>query len=311
MADKTHIEWTDATWNIINGCTVLSPGCTNCYAMRLAGTRLRNHPSREGLTKDSNAGPVWNGTVRLYEPLLDQPKRWSRRREIFVCAHGDLGHPAVDDRMLDKVFVAMLEAPQHIYQILTKRPERFVAYFADLPNRQREWSCYSGLDWFDGIPSNWWFGISAEDQKRYDERWHVLAQLPAAVRWVSAEPLLGALDITGHAIMPQWLVAGGESGPGARPMHPDWARGLRDQCAASGVPFLFKQWGSWVSIYDRDRDDPDWRACPRPGDWSRKRYLNLAGGQGFHGDQLHMMQNVGKKAAGRLLDGVQHDGRPA
>lgn len=311
MADGTHIEWTDATWNIINGCTVLSPGCTNCYAMRLAGTRLRHHPSREGLTRESNAGPVWNGQVRLYEPLLDQPRRWTRPRMIFVCAHGDLGHPGVDDRMLDQVFAAMLSAPQHIYQILTKRPERFTAYFADLPRRQSEMECHAGMDWFKDIPANWWFGISAEDQKRYDQRWPVLAQLPAQMRWISAEPLLGHIDILAHATQPNWVVAGGESGPGARPMHPDWARSLRDQCAAVGVAFLFKQWGSWVSIYDRDQDDPYWQSCPRPGDWNRKRYLNFAGGQGFHGDKLNMMRNVGKKAAGRLLDGVQHDGMPS
>ncbi|NBB37676.1 DUF5131 family protein [Sphingobium yanoikuyae] len=310
MADGTHIEWTDATWNIINGCTVLSPGCTNCYAMRLAGTRLRHHPSREGLTQDSNAGPVWNGQVRLYKTLLDQPRRWTRPRMIFVCAHGDLGHPGVDDRMLDAVFAAMLEAPQHVYQILTKRPERFAAYFADLPRRQSDMECHAGMDWFKDIPANWWFGISAEDQTRYDQRWPVLAQLPAQVRWISAEPLLGHIDILAHATQPNWVVAGGESGPGARPMHPDWARSLRDQCAAVGVAFLFKQWGSWVSIYDRDHDDPDWQSCPRPGDWNRKRYLNFAGGQGFHGDKLNMMRNVGKKAAGRLLDGVQHDGMP-
>ncbi|OYW47347.1 MAG: hypothetical protein B7Z36_04055 [Novosphingobium sp. 12-63-9] len=108
-----------------------------------------------------------------------------------------------------------------------------------------------------------------------------------------------------------WVIAGGESGPGARPMHPDWARSLRDQCAAAGVPFHFKQWGEWVSVYDRDRDDPEWNKVPKPGDWDRKRWLNLAGGQGFHGDKLNMMRKVGKKAAGRLLDGVTHDGVPA
>lgn len=310
MADGTDIEWTDATWNIINGCTVVSPGCTNCYAMRLAGTRLRNHPSRAGLTIETKTGPAWNGAIRLYEPLLDQPRRWSRPRMIFVCAHGDLGHAGIDDHMLDKVFVAMLDAPQHIYQILTKRPERFVSYFADLRQRQHELACHAGLDWLDEIPTNWWFGISAEDQKRYDERWPVLAQLPAQIRWVSAEPLLGHLDILAHTTLPNWVVAGGESGPGARPMHPDWARSLRDQCTAAGVAFLFKQWGNWISIYDRDRDDPDWQACARPGGWDRKRWLNFAGGQGFHGDKLHMMLNVGKKAAGRLLDGVQHDALP-
>lgn len=103
---------------------------------------------------------------------------------------------------------------------------------------------------------------------------------------------------------------GGESGPSARPMHPDWVRETRDQCAAASVPFFFKQWGEWVSIYDRDREDPDWRRVPKPGDWGRKRFLNLAGGQGFHGECLHMMKRVGKRSAGRLLDGVEHNGMP-
>lgn len=106
------------------------------------------------------------------------------------------------------------------------------------------------------------------------------------------------------------VIVGGESGPGARPMHPDWARSLRDQCQAAGVAFHFKQHGEWVSIYDRDRDDPDWRKVPKPGDWDRKRWLNLAGGQGFHGDKLNMMRRVGKKRAGRLLDGRTWDEMP-
>jgi protein gp37 len=322
MADGTHIEWTDATWNIINGCTVLSPGCTNCYAMRLAGTRLRHHPSREGLTQESNAGPVWNGQVRLYEPLLHQPRRWTRPRMIFVCAHGDLGHPGVDDRMLDSVFAAMLEAPQHIYQILTKRPERFTAYFADLPRRQREMECHAGMDWLMEIPANWWFGISAEDQKRYDQRWPVLAQLPAQVRWISAEPLLGHIDILAHATQPNWVVAGGESGPGARPMHPDWARSLRDQCAAVGVAFLFKQWGSWAphEAVANEHGGVDivppvsFRSVDRWRRWESFSTSRAARDDESIGEFLApgaLAVPMSKKDAGRLLDGAQHDGMPS
>lgn len=238
MADGSHISWTGATWNIINGCTVISPGCKRCYAMKLAGTRLRNHPSREGLTEPSRAGPVWNGMVRLHEPWLDQPKRWTKPRMIFVCAHGDLGHEGVDDHMMDKVMVAMLEAPQHTYQILTKRPERFVRYFKELPRRQSDLACHAGLDAFYDIPDNWWFGISAEDQQRYDERWPVLARLQAKVRWVSAEPLLEPLDITKHMLRPRWIVVGAESGQGRRVMPLEWAYQMKGQCDDRTAFFL-------------------------------------------------------------------------
>ncbi|MGL5736257.1 MAG: DUF5131 family protein, partial [Beijerinckiaceae bacterium] len=126
------------------------------------------------------------------------------------------------------------------------------------------------------------------------------------IPWVglSMEPVLGQVILRPEWLAElNWAICGGESGPGARPMHPDWARSLRDQCQAAGVPFFFKQHGNWVSTYDRDRDDPDWCKVPKPGDWDRRRWLNLAGGQGFHGDKLNMMTNVGKARAGRLLDG--------
>ncbi len=120
MSDKSHIEWTDATWNPITGCSVLSPGCTHCYAMKLAGTRLRNHPSRAGLTTDSKAGPVWTGEVRFNAQWLLQPLGWSKPRMIFVCAHGDLFHDDVPVEWIDKVFAVMALAPQHTFQVLTK-----------------------------------------------------------------------------------------------------------------------------------------------------------------------------------------------
>ena len=121
MAQDSKIEWTDATWNPITGCSVVSPGCTNCYAMGLAGTRLKNLPSRIGLTRESKAGPVWNGQVRLNAEWLDQPLRWKRPRKIFVCAHGDLFAEAVPDEWIDRVFAVMALAPQHTFQVLTKR----------------------------------------------------------------------------------------------------------------------------------------------------------------------------------------------
>ncbi|WP_049820085.1 DUF5131 family protein [Bradyrhizobium japonicum] len=171
---------------------------------------------------------------------------------------------------------------------------------------------------------NVWLGVSTERQKEADARIPDLLATPAAVRFVSLEPLLGPIDLkyvdeginalsssTGPNL--DWVIAGGESGDGARPMHPDWARSLRDQCAAAGVPFFFKQWGAWSEFYDRDRDDPDWRNVPQVDHQMGRgatRWHNLAGGIGFHGERLVAMRNVGKGAAGRLLDGLEHNGMP-
>lgn len=317
MADHTKIEWTDATWNIITGCSVVSPGCTNCYAMRLAGTRLRNISSRAGLTRDSKAGPVWNGTIRFNEEWLDQPLRWRRQRMIFVCAHGDLFAEGVTDAMLDRVFAVMALARQHTFQVLTKRSERMREYLTALPERIKDLASNSALDGASFPLPNVWLGVSVEDQTRAEERIPVLLDTPAAVRWISAEPLLGPVDFTsidtgsgwvdslqsyiryptatlGHFLNEpidwprlDWIVAGGESGPGARPMHPDWARGIRDQCAAAGVAFTFKQWGAWASVSEVADD-----------------------GAHYSFPDGATVRRVGKRAAGRNLDGQIHDAQP-
>jgi protein gp37 len=342
MADGTHIEWTDATWNPVTGCSVVSPGCTNCYAMRLAGTRLQHHPSRHGLTRDSKAGPVWTGEVRFNESWLDQPLRWKRDRRIFVCAHGDLFAESVPDAWIDRVFAVMALAPQHIFQVLTKRagrmreyltadggraaPYRQVAFLNERLDEIRRgatrrddalayqignhgWPIYGEAgDW--PLP-NVWLGVSVEDQARADERIPDLLATPAAKRFISAEPLLGPVDLTSidlpdgdTYIEPlsgtegeereewprlDWVIVGGESGPGARPMHPDWARSLRDSCQAAGVRFFFKQWGEWVS------------AKGYPG---HRRIGHVF-------PDLYQMVRVGKKAAGRLLDGREWSEHPA
>jgi protein gp37 len=344
MADGTKIEWTDATWNILNGCSVLSPGCANCYAMRLAGTRLRHHPSRRGLTVDSRAGPVWTGEVRLHEPWLAQPLGWSRPRSIFVAAHGDLFHDAVTDEMLDKVFaVIVLCATRqigHRFQILTKRSARMRRYLTRFEGRPDEFGralAYvvrlAGLDREEGLRAiaamtwplpNVWVGVSAEDQRRADERIPDLMATPAAIRWLSAEPLLGSIILSG-GYDPQtktltdyltgdvqdgvhergdgyvtinsrfwtgpkldWVVVGGESGPGARHMHPDWVVSLHDQCKAAGTPFLFKQWGHFLP-----------------------HKVGTAEADSIRYPPGHVIYNaVGKKAAGRKLFGRTHDGIP-
>ena len=295
MADHTHIEWTDATWNPITGCRVVSEGCRNCYAMRLAGTRLAHHPSRAGLTRQTADGRhVWTGEVRLNAEWLDQPLRWRRPRQIFVCAHGDLFAEGVPDEWLDKVFRVMARAPQHTFQVLTKRPKRMRDYLTRFkpaatghpedPEGHRPYITRDGVaasSREDGSPlfhasegwplPNVWLGVSVEDQATADARIPLLLETPAAVRWISAEPLLGPVDLyngdpdprlDGHCATQtfigdwwergddpkgpprhgvDWVVVGGESGPGSRPMHPDWARSLRDQCAAAGTAFFMKQ----------------------------------------------------------------------
>lgn len=364
MADGTKIEWTDATWNPITGCAVVSPGCTNCYAMRLAGTRLRHLSSRAGLTRDSKAGPVWTGETRLNKAELRKPLRWRRPRKIFVCAHGDLFAESVPDDWIDRVFAVMALAPQHTFQVLTKRARRMRDYLATRAgdwqtvwpdanppgslqiSRHEQREIMGGAPWATLQPPsfplpNVRLGVSAEDQTRADERIPDLLATPAAVRWVSAEPLLGPIDFLGEEMngpltngVPtaeqvandptgwrvirygvsrlDWIVAGGESGAGARPMHPAWARSIRDQCVEAGVPFFFKQVGEWASVLDRDRDDPDFRAdyAGMLKDGGDLCWLNLAGGRGFHGQQFHVMRRVGKARAGRLLDGREHNDMP-
>lgn len=339
MADNTHIEWTDATWNPITGCSIVSPGCTNCYAMALAGTRLKNHQSRKGLTKQVNGKHVWTGEVRFNAEWLDQPLRWTKPRMIFVCAHGDLFAEGVPDEWIDQVFAVMALCPQHTFQVLTKRPRWMKRYLSDPATVARVYDRVMDMVVVDGAKAilttrrthdvappgnkvmlglwplpNVWIGVSVEDQKRADERRHPMAELAAEgwTTWASYEPALGPVDWRGWEFL-KWLVSGGESGPDARPSHPDWHRTARDFCAAYGIPYLFKQWGNWIAALDRGREDPDWRA-DYSGEFNQTRkdiaWLNLAGGTGFHGTRFHVMRRVNKSAAGRLLDGVEHNAFP-
>ncbi|KPU91115.1 hypothetical protein APR50_17300 [Variovorax paradoxus] len=335
MADHSNIEWTDATWNPITGCSVTSPGCKRCYAMKLAGTRLQHHPSRAGLTRNSEAGPVWTGDVRFNEEWLRQPLGWKRARMIFVCAHGDLFHESVPDDWIDRVFAVMALAKQHTFQVLTKRAARMRAYFANpvrealigqqIVRLQLERDGCPIAVW-SGLPlDNVWLGVSVEDQKRADERIALLLQVPARVRYLSIEPLLGAVSFEGMFANTSdmrdgtnvlekidWVIVGGESGPGARPMHPEWARSLRDQCEAIGVPFFFKQWGEWAP-----RDPLCW-------DGKSERFVAFVDGSGYvpEGKDLPrvlvdtsmpscvQLHRVGKQIAGRQLDGREWNEMP-
>jgi protein gp37 len=310
MADGSKIEWTEATWNPLVGCTKVSPGCDNCYAEGVVN-RFAGHNS---------AFPHRFDVVTIRDDrMLTQPLRWRRPRRIFVNSLSDLFHADVPDAFIASVFGVMALAPQHTFQLLTKRHGRMRSLltsraFADLFHRvicdAADWDVRQPAAAVDGALAligetalaplpNVWLGVSVEDQHWADIRIPALADTPAAVRWISAEPLLGPIDLTTgllHALLrhgPAWVVVGGESGPGARPMHPGWARDLRDQCAQAGVPFLFKQWGALVT----EEQSPQDITLPSTS------YRLL-------GDDGPSFWRVGKKAAGRELDGHTHDGYP-
>jgi len=260
VSDKSAIEWTDATWNPVRGCSLVSPGCTNCYAMRQAHRSSGIGGAYEGLTKMSKGGPVWTGKVALIHKLLDAPLRWRRPRRIFVNSMSDLFHDDVPEIFIASVLGIAAACPHHTFQVLTKRPARMkhvlqCGAFLDAYESSLEMYTHAEAPW---PPPNIWLGVSVEDQARADERIPLLLQTPAAVRWISAEPLLGPISFEGcwvehpnPAIHENWLevlnwvVVGGESGPGARPLQLDWVRSLRDQCHAVGTPFFLKQLGRW------------------------------------------------------------------
>jgi protein gp37 len=355
MADNTKIEWADATLNYANGCSRVSPGCGGpgphggCYAELLAGTRLRNHPTRIGLTKQTSAGPRWTGDVRIHEPALQQALAWKRGRKIFWNAHGDLFHKNVTDEQIDRLFAVCGDTPQHTHMILTKRSPRMREYLtkrkAAKPIMVPIGNGLLAQHPFNNelqAPANVWLGVSIEDQQRADERLPDLLATPASMRFISAEPLLGPLEFDPCDLARlDWVIVGGESGPKARPMHPDWARSLRDQCAiAGGVPFLFKQWGEWapVCVIGEDLSDTLYRArlrrhepegpcrckvdqlvmqaCGRvfPMDEWSKTYGEDPDKGDFAflaGSGAMQMMRVGKRAAGRLLDGREWSEFPA
>lgn len=278
MADNTGIEWTDATWNPVTGCTKVSPGCDHCYAETFA-ERWRGTPGHH----------FEQGFDLVLRPdRLEQPLRWTRPRRIFVNSMSDLFHQDVPDEYLDRVFDVMEQARQHTFQVLTKRHARMRAYlraraekrwqYADkfegtpTPGMQVSPAASHARLWATNPPPNIWVGVSVENQHWADIRIPALIDTPAAVRFLSCEPLLGPVDlwrsVCPHALAwrgttttpPQrrdccdtavseigWVIVGGESGRGARPMHPDWPRSLRDQCVAAGVPYLFKQLGALLA----------------------------------------------------------------
>lgn len=357
---SSSIEWTDSTWNPVSGCTMVSEGCRFCYAVTMT-KRL------ESMGKPKYAGLVnigkghFNGTVKCHEDALTIPLKARKPRRWFVNSMSDLFHREVPFEFIDKVFAVMALTPHHTYQILTKRPERMAEYLAEnrmidgadpLPEALDELMKFGATvdgmqlaDWLDAqefqqfnLPlPNVWLGTSVEDQATADERIPHLLRCPAAVRFLSCEPLLGPVDLTnidhgeffgkhdvlagrfmpGDKPMIHWVIVGGESGPGARPMHPDWARSLRDQCVSASVPFFFKQWGEWA-LHETIGHDAYWKASHRgvvmldgelkpikegPATGKVAGLIDIASG----GDAV---AKVGKKKGGRILDGRTWDEFP-
>jgi protein gp37 len=355
MADGTKIEWAKhpetglgATWNVITGCAIKSPACASCYAMQLAGTRLRNHPSRAGLTKQTKVGPVWTGEVRFNGQWLDQPLQWTKPRDVFVVAHGDLFYERVPFAWIDRLMAVMILSPNHRFQVLTKRPERMLQYFSgggDLYHRVLEAArpLRAKRPILGDIPiddpgagawhRNILLGASVERQQEADERRpHLKALADMGWRtWVSYEPALGPVNWEPWGFI-KWLVSGGESKQGGkepRPSHPAWHRATRDFCQANGIPYHFKQWGVWSPCDDdalpstftdaRMSDFLCLSSCGHAGNSIGDAFIHKPDRypacfpSGPDGDAIcnsTWMRRVGKKAAGALLDGREWNEMP-
>lgn len=278
---KTNIEWADYVWNPVTGCTKVSQGCKNCYAETFHHRFEKTH------------GKFTN--VVSHADRLDQPLKVKKGGIVFVNSMSDLFHEDVAASFIYDVYLVMQKAAHHTFLILTKRPENALIFYKH----------YAQIK--EALP-NVWIGVSCEDQSTADERIPLLLQIPAAVRFLSCEPLLGPIDFIksiglkygqnktftpAHDI--HWVIAGGESGHKARPMHPDWARSLRDQCAAANVPFFFKQWGEWLPIDHADEDQY----------WDSVKSIEIK-----QGIQQYTMLKVGKSKSGALLDGKEHQQFP-
>jgi protein gp37 len=329
MSDHSHIEWTEATWNFITGCTKVSDGCVNCYIERTPPFRINGR-------RFDKAGIGGTTGVKLHSDRLGLPMKWRKPRRIFVNSLADLFHEDVPDRFIVDAFAVMALAPQHTFQVLTKRHARMRSLLSAPDFRTEvQRACLVRVgDTAPWLVGPWWplrhvwLGVSVEDQKWADIRIPALLDTPATVRWLSCEPLIGPVDLTripaGKAQQPDmvydalgqrygvpgawqarssarvdWVVAGGESGPTARPMHPAWARSLRDQCVDAGVPYFFKQWGEWAPN--------GWRGIGNLHPERERLVGDVLDDMGHR----EVIERLGKKKAGRALDGRTWDEYPA
>lgn len=348
MADRTGIEWTDATWTPIRAraieprndgsgavrigwhCEHVSEGCRNCYAERRNAWIGTGHAYRPASLRHKTRHGDSRGDVSLFldEKMLGQPQRWRAARRIFACSMTDLFGSFVADAWIDQIFAVMAEAPWHRFQVLTKRSERMRSYMshhgrgAQIRRAAEDLAARDLIRLLDD-PLPWplphvMMMVSAETQREADERIPDLLATPAASRGLSLEPLLGPVRLAEHGLhggpgQLDWVICGGESGPKARPMHAEWARSLRDECHAAGVPYFFKQWGEWLPwtqfVDARIADDPErtryqtaqyvdgeWHVIGRPDRW--------ASADGDIDDE-QCAGRVGRKVAGRKLDGVE------
>lgn len=329
----TNIEWCQnpdgskgETWNPITGCSKASDGCTNCYALTMAHRLSKIPATRKAYAPavEKRGGKVvWTGIMSMSDKVLTKPLRRKKPTTYFISMT-DIFHENVEDDILNDIISVIMLCPQHTFQILTKRPERAQKYFEKMERNNNDDEAgftfgfnHLGPVWFSentvshpdhnfSFPlKNLWLGTSIENQETADERIPHLQRTHAAVRFISYEPALGPVDFMCDLLDDiDWLICGGESGPNARPMHPSWARSARDDCADSQVPFFFKQWGEWSELIRGDtRNDwallgPDGIADVPDDRLPDKRLGEVA------------ILRRGKKAAGRLLDGIFHNALP-
>lgn len=333
----SKIEWTDETWNPVVGCTRCSPGCAGCYAAvmakRQAGMARAKRAKGQDPGRSAHYEKVENwDSIELVPEALGDPLKWRKPRRVFVCSMSDLFHRDVPDGYIQQVFKMMAETPRHTYQLLTKRPHRMKMFFVNNVNIKGMLHLRHN-DWTPHPLPNVWLGVTAENQATANERIPVLLQIPAAMHFLSAEPLLGEIDIDPY--LPRYdyrptyeyyrlaypgmtnepvklrdgldlVIAGGETGPGARPMHPLWVQSLRNQCqaAGAGTNFFFKSWGNWLPATYTDYNPSE------PITGVKTCWLDVRGGEGSASENytamLHdgaKMVHVGSKHSGRELDG--------
>lgn len=314
---KDGITWCDRSWNPLRGCSRISEGCRNCYAERTAARFSGEGQPYHGLASKTTDGPRWSGKVQLILGELDKPKRWSKPQTVFVNSMSDTFHPAaVETNATYWIVHAIVDAPKHVYLLLTKRALEMRDFMRRYPGgcnlctaNCRPWQ-YNHV----------WHGVSVENQQAADERIPLLLDTPCAHRWLSMEPLIGPVHLKPEWLGPgkiEWIVVGGESGTDARPMHPLWARSLLKKCSAAGVKIHFKQWGEWrpiAPLYEHP-GEPARADCDDPGS-GREIFLAHDGYEYQDHDgqptceHTWVMTRSGKKSSGRQLDGKTYDWMP-